>query len=136
MTITIRSSSLGALADPALLRKELAAGQAVELTDLDGALLARREDLYALADQLAEDEELLGDMASLQKKTTGVNNVVFVSTKAGARHAARIEIAIDPPDSFSHASKAASMAIHDFSTVGAYVSPDIVEQAKRFIEIN
>ena len=28
------------------------------------------------------------------------------------------------------------MAIHDYSTVGAYVPPNIVEQAKRFIDAN
>jgi hypothetical protein len=133
--ITIKSSTSGALADPVLLRKELVPGHAVKFTDLNGAILVRPEDIDALADQFAE-EELLGDMASLQKEETGVDNTIFVSTKAGARHAARIKIAIDPPDSFNAATKTASMAIHDYSTVGAYVPPHIVEQAKRFIETN
>ena len=28
------------------------------------------------------------------------------------------------------------MSIHDFSVIGAYVPPHIVDQAKRFIELN
>ena len=87
------------------------------------------------ADELAE-RELLGDMTSLRKKRTGVDNTIFVSTKGPARHGARIKIAIDPPDSFNAACKTASMAIHDFSVTGAYVPPRIVEQAKQFIERN
>jgi hypothetical protein len=135
MNVTVKSSSLGNLATAAL-RKELAPdpGHAVELTDL-GVVVVRPEDIRALADQFAE-EEFLGDMASLQKDSTGVDNTIFVSTKAGARHAARIKIAIDPPDTFNAESKTASMAIHDFSISGAYVPPHIVEQAKRFIDLN
>lgn len=135
MNVTVKSSSLGNLVTPAL-RKELAPepGHAVELTDL-GVVVVRAEDVRALADQFAE-EELLGDMASLQKDSTGVDNTIFVSTEAGAGPGVRIKIAIDPPDSFNAESKTASMAIHDFSIFGAYVPPHIVEQAKRFIEIN
>jgi hypothetical protein len=135
MTVTIRSSTLSNL-DRAVLRQELAPGHAVKLTDLDGAILVRPEDIPALANDLAEEEERLGDMASLEKESTGVDSVVFVSTKADAQHAARIKIAVDPPESFNVASKTASMAIHDFSIVGAYVAPHIVEQAKRFVETN
>src|SRR6516162_7917931 len=57
MSITIRSSSQEVLKDPILLRKELDAGYAVELTDL-GAVLTRLEDIHALADRLAEEELL------------------------------------------------------------------------------
>jgi hypothetical protein len=135
MTVTIRSLTLSDL-DRGALRRELTPGHAVKLTDLDGAILIRPEDIPALANDLAQEEELLGDMASLEKESTGVDHVVFVSTKAGARHAARIKIAVDPPDSFNAADKTASMAVHDFSIVGAYISPHIVEQAKRFIETN
>lgn len=133
MTVTVRSSTLPS--DPALLREELARGHAVELTDLDGALVVRPEDIHALADQLAEEEEL-ENMASLDSEDTGVENVIFVSPKGRARHAARIKIAINPSGSFSPAAESASMAMHDYSTVGAPVPPPIAAQAKRFIDAN
>ena len=53
MSITIRSSSQEVLKDTVLIRKELAAGHVVELTDL-GAVLTRLADIHALSDQLAE----------------------------------------------------------------------------------
>jgi hypothetical protein len=81
MSITIRSSSQKVLKDPALLRKELDAGHAVELTDI-GAVLTRLEDIHALADQLAE-EELLEHMASFRTNSTGVDNTIWISRKVG-----------------------------------------------------
>src|SRR6516165_829314 len=104
MTITIRSSSQEALADPVLLRKRLAAGQVVELTDLDGAVLARPEDIHALADQLAE-EELLEHMASSRKDVTGIDNTLWISPRGPTRHAARVKVALDPPDSLNPTSE-------------------------------
>src|SRR5258708_5488917 len=88
-------------------------------------------------EDLAE-QDLAGDMVSLtnDRDHTGVDNTVFVSTKGGARHAARIKIAIDPPDSLNAAGEKASMAIHDYSMTGAYMPPHLVEQAKQFIERN
>jgi hypothetical protein len=135
MTITIQSSWHEILADPDRFQKELSAGKVIELIDI-GVTLARTEDLPAIADELAEEGELLGDMASLLKESTGVDNTIFVSTKGSARHAARIKIAIDPPDSFNAATKTASMAIHDFSISGAFVPTHIAEQAKKFIDLN
>jgi hypothetical protein len=72
-------------------------------------------------------------MSSLRRDETGVDNTIFVSTKGRARHAPRIKIAIDPPDSFNATSKTASMAFHDYSVTGAYVPPRLVEQATRFM---
>ena len=84
----------------------------------------------------AEAEE----MVSIRDKSkTGVDNTVWVSPRGFARHAARIKIAVDPAhtiDPTTPGAKIASMALHDYSTVGAYVPPHIVEQAKRFIETN
>jgi len=99
MSITIRSSSQEVLKDLVLLRRELDAGHAVALTDL-GAVLARIEDIHALADQLAE-EELLEHMASFRKDATGVDNTIWVSPKGRTRHAARIKVAINPPDTLN-----------------------------------
>lgn len=85
--------------------------------------------------EIAEIDEA-EDMVSLRKERTGVAHTVFVSTKGYARHAPRIRIAIDPPDSLNAAAETASMAIHDYSIAGAHMPPQLFEQAKRFIERN
>src|SRR5258708_12761621 len=66
--------------------------------------------LVDISDELAE-MEMLGDMASFPTEDTGVDNTIFISTKIGVRHAPRIKLAIDPPDSFSPGSVTASIAI-------------------------
>jgi hypothetical protein len=91
--------------------------------------------LEALKNQEAE-EDSAGYRVSLRKDMTGVDNTIFVSTKGSGRHAPRIKIAIDPPNSFNETCTSASMAVHDFSIIGTYVSPRLVEQAKAFIERN
>jgi hypothetical protein len=48
----------------------------------------------------------------------------------------RINIAVDPPTPLISGGKGASMAIHDYSIRGEYIPPDLVEQAKKFIETN
>jgi hypothetical protein len=82
MPIRIRSSNLSNLADP-VLGKQLAPGHghAVKLTDLGDAYLMRPEDIHALADQLAE-EQLLEEMSSYGKRTTGIENTIWISPRA------------------------------------------------------
>src|SRR5712692_190816 len=80
-----------------------------------------------------QEEDSAGFMVSLRKDITGADHTIFVSTKGSGRHAARIKIAIDPPDSFNETTTSTSMAIHDFSLTGAYAPPWLVEQAKVFI---
>jgi hypothetical protein len=87
-----------------------------------------------LLDALPEGDEA-GYMVSVVKKRSGIDNTLFVSTRGKSQHAARIKIAIDPPDSLNETTKGASM-VHDFSTVGAYMPPRLVEQVKSFIELN
>ena len=134
MSITIRTSSQEALKDPVRLRSELEAGHVVELTDL-GAVLTRLEDIHALADQLAE-EELLEHMASFRKDATGVDNTIWVSPKGRTRHAARIKVAINPPDSLNATSETASVAIHDGSVAEGRISSHILRQVQEFLKIN
>jgi hypothetical protein len=83
-----------------------------------------------------EQDDGSADMVSLLKKTTGVDNTIFIPTKDNAQHAARIKIAVDPPHTFNARSAQASMAIHDFSLRGADVPSHVVQQAKRFIDLN
>lgn len=89
-------------------------------------------------DDLAIDSEA-GDMVSLLKDDTGIDNTIFISTKGyvGSRHGPRIKIAIDPPHRFLSGGKQASMSIHDYSvTSDEDVSPILVRQMKMFIELN
>jgi hypothetical protein len=83
----------------------------------------------------AIEEDEAGHMVSIVTKRSG--NTLFASTKGGSRHTARIKIAVDSPDSLNEADDGkASMARHDFSTVGAYMPLRLVEQVKKFIELN
>jgi hypothetical protein len=124
MTIVIRSSSAQIAADPASFLRALREGHAVHVPELGGTVA------------LVEADEEVADMTSLRSEKTGVENTIFVSTKGYAQHAPRIKIAVDPPDTFNATSKAASMAIHDYSITGEYLAPRIVEQAKRYIDLN
>jgi hypothetical protein len=83
-----------------------------------------------------QEEELAGHMVSLRKKRTGIDNTLFASTKGYGRHAPRIKVAIDPPDSLNETTSGASIALHDFSTVGAYIPRETLEAVKTFVELN
>src|SRR5262245_42942614 len=82
------------------------------------------------------DEQEAEDMVSLTKQETGIANTIFVSPRGYAQHAARLKIAIAPPDTFDTTTKAASMALHDYSVTGERVPPHLARQAERFIELN
>jgi len=94
--------------------------------------------IVTISDELAE-RELLGDMVNYKKKTTGVDNTVFISQKGYARHGARIKIAIEPPDSIDVTSKTASVSISSGKIVAgdkAKVSAALLKQVEKFIELN
>ena len=83
-----------------------------------------------------DNDDDLQEMVSYRRNVTGVAHTVFISPKGNTRHAPRIKIAIDPPDSFSATSKSASMALHDFTVTGEHVPAHIARQAEQFIELN
>jgi hypothetical protein len=129
------TSSAEIIADPHGFLRAIRSGDAAPLPavpDFDYAAAT------ALADAAAE-EELIGDMVNCLKDETGVDNTIFISQKGYARHAARIEVAIDPPDSINAASKTVSVAIHDGSIVagdGNAISAALLRQVRSFIQIN
>jgi hypothetical protein len=53
---------------------------------------------HPLEDHFSEAGEMLEHMASFIWESTGVDNTIFLSPKGYVRHAARIKVAIDPPD--------------------------------------
>jgi hypothetical protein len=64
------------------------------------------------AEEVAE-RELVEEMVSYRKNVTGLDHTVFISPRGRVQHAARIKLAIDPPDTVDPHSKTASIAIHD-----------------------
>jgi hypothetical protein len=87
--------------------------------------------LQAALDALAE-RNLAADMASYGKKTTGVDNTIFISQK-GFTSDARIKVAIiDSPDG-----KFCSVSVETGErVVGAYMWASLEKQVKRFVELN
>ena len=134
MTVVIPSSSREIIADPQRLLDEMRQGRVINLTDL-GYMIAPTAEIVSLADELAE-EELLAEMVSYRKDVTGVDNTIFISPKGNTRHAARIKLAIEPPDSIDPRSKTASVAIGDATVVAGDVPPRLLEQVRQFLEAN
>ena len=134
MTIVIPSSSAEIIADPQRFLDEMRRGRIINVTDL-GYMIAPTADIVDLADELAE-QELLEEMVSYRKNVTGVDNTIFISPKGNTRHAPRVKLAIDPPDSVDPRSTTASVAIVD-GTVGAgEVPPHLLEQVRQFVDAN
>ncbi|HLK79924.1 MAG TPA: DUF4160 domain-containing protein [Xanthobacteraceae bacterium] len=88
-----------------------------------------------VSDELAE-RELLEEMVSFRKRVTGVDNTIFISPKGFTRHAPRIKLAIDPPDSIDPRGATASVAIDSGEVVDGDVPAELLKQVREFIELN
>ena len=88
-----------------------------------------------ISDELAE-RELLEETASFRENVTGVDNTIFISPKGFTRHAPRIKLAIDPPDSIDPRGTTASVAIESREVVDGDVPAELLKQVRRFIELN
>jgi hypothetical protein len=125
-SVTVPSSAADVVANPAAFLKALRKA----MPDFDYRAAA------AVAAEVAE-EELLEEMVSYRKSVTGVDNTIFISPRGNTRHAPRIKLAIDPPDSLNPQSQNASIAIADGTAVeGAPVPPHLAAQVRRFLEAN
>jgi hypothetical protein len=89
----------------------------------------------AAAEALAE-EELLSEMVSYRESVTGVSNTIFISPRGNTQNAARIKLAIDPPDSVDPQGKTASIAVADGAVMVGEVSAGLLKATRRFIELN
>ncbi len=134
MTIVVSSSSKEIMANPARLIEAMRAGSIISIPDLDYTIVPTTA-IAGLAEERAE-EELLEEMVSYRKDVTGVENTIFISPKGNTRHAPRIKIAIDPPLSVDPRSKTAAVAIADGTVVAGDVPPELLDQARRFIDAN
>jgi hypothetical protein len=90
------------------------------------------------AHHLVEDcsDAELEHMASFRRESTGIDNTIFLSPKGYARHAARIKVAIDPPDTLDVTAVTASVAVHDGSLVAGKLPPALLRQVQQFIDLN
>src|SRR5262249_24348984 len=84
----------------------------------------------------SQEDELLEEAASFRKAVTGMDNTVFILPKGNTRHALRIKVAIDPPLTVDPRAKIASVAIADGAIVAGEIPSWLVDQARRFIDIN
>jgi hypothetical protein len=84
---------------------------------------------------LLDTDDDLQEMVSYRKNVTGVAHTVFISPKGNARHAPRVKIAIDPPDSLDPRSETASIGL-DGHVVAGEVEPELLRQAQRFVALN
>ena len=75
-------------------------------------------------------------MGTQRKNVTGVQNTVFISPRGNTRHAARINVAIDPPNSVDPRGATASIAIADGAVMAGDVPGGLLDQARQFIELN
>ena len=66
------------------------------------------EDVVEVADEISEDSDGTYEMANLFSEHTGLPFVVWISTKAGARHDVRVKVA---PGPHVHPSDLTSVAI-------------------------
>jgi hypothetical protein len=126
MTANVPSSAAEVVSDPAAFLRAVRSA----VPDFDYQAAA------ALADALAE-EELLEEMVSYRKAVTGVENTIFISPKGNTQHAARIKLAIDPPDAIDPRGETASIAIADGAVAAGKVAPaPLLKSVQRFIELN
>jgi hypothetical protein len=95
--------------------------------------------LKALLEALKEaesEEELTAAMPAYRKKTTGVDNTIFVSVKF-PRHVPRIKVAIDPATHLDRFGNNASVAIADGRHLeGTEMPPWLRKQVERFLDLN
>jgi hypothetical protein len=129
------SSEAELLEHPERILERMRAGITINFPSL-GYTTAPIDRLPYVGTPSEDDLDEAGDMTSLRKNRTGVENTVFVSTRRDGRHAARIKIAIDPPHNLNPAGDHASMAIHDFGIRGAHMPRWLADQAQQFIEAN
>jgi hypothetical protein len=142
MEISLESIAV-ALADEGVPLRAIARVTRIPLADLrerlrdakDSAISNCMTDLAPFEEPQADEDDGY-NMASLKPSQTGVDNTIFVSVKGRARHAARIKIAIDPPDCFDITCRSVSVAVHDYREIGTGLTPYLREQVRRFVDRN
>lgn len=132
MDVPVRVPATGTLASVANGRAVLVPSSV--LRDIADGKVARA-DLDPVLDALDEEQEITASMAAFRKKTTGVDNTVFISAKV-PRHRPRLKVAIDPPTHLDRFGDTASVAIADGSILAGKLPPYVHMQVCDFLELN
>jgi hypothetical protein len=82
------------------------------------------------------EQDLLQEMVSYRRNVTGIHNTLFISPKGQVKHGPRLKVAINPPMSLNPSSETASISIPDGEVVVGELSSALLEQVRRFIELN
>jgi hypothetical protein len=132
--VTVTEVSSAVIKEPEWLLRAMREGSVFDLRDL-GYMIVPKTAIVRLADDLAE-EELLEEMVSYRKNVTGVDNTIFISPRGNTRHAPRLKLAINPPDSVDPRGETASIAIADGKVMEGRAPPRLLEQVSQFIATN
>jgi hypothetical protein len=127
-------SSAVLTSDPGRMTSAMDRRQILDLHDR-GYVLTPKEAIVDLADALAE-EQLLEEIVAYRRNVTGVAHTIFISAKGNTRHAARVKIAINPPDSVDPRAETASIAIADGAVMAGDVPLGLLDQVRQFIALN
>jgi len=82
------------------------------------------------------DEDLLEEMVSYRQNVTGVAHTIFISPRGRTRHAPRIKVAIDPPDSINPDGYVAVVEITSRRVVSGALRVPLRKQVERFLILN
>jgi len=118
-----------------LLPPEVVADLREEGIALTLSLSSDLEPIVTISDELAEREQL-EHMVTYRKNITGVDNTIFISPGLRVQHGPRVKVAISPPDSINPLSDLASVSITTGEVVAGEVSPALLKQVQKFIELN
>jgi len=118
-----------------LLPPEVVADLREEGIALTLSLSSDLEPIVTISDELAEREQL-EHMVTYRKNITGVDNTIFISPGLRVQHGPRVKVAISPPDSINPLSEQASVSITTGEVVAGEVSPALLKQVQKFIELN
>jgi hypothetical protein len=77
------------------------------------------------------DEHILNEMVSFGRKTTGIDNTIFISPADGS-----VKVAVDPPNTLDPTRPTASIAILDGTLSGARIDPKLYTRVLELIDLN
>jgi hypothetical protein len=124
---------------PELRNRIVNAGFALTVSSLSAFSVRSGQKPVVTVDERLEDklieEEIISEMPAFRKKTTGVDNTIFISAKV-PRHVPRIKVAINPPTHLDRRGDNAAVAIADGSTLEGDVPPWLGKQVKQFLDLN
>jgi hypothetical protein len=84
----------------------------------------------------ADTIDELEEMISYRKSVTGLDHTIFISPRGMARHAPRIKVAIDPPDSLDPRGHVAVVTISTQTLVEGQLPAKLGKPLRAFLKLN